>query len=250
MRIEVQANSPEWLQMRHGCFTASNIERGTARLKRASGEKKKGDYKDSRDTYIREIISERLSGLAIEHFVTQFMEQGLEREPLAREAYELAFDVETEVKYGFALHPTIEFFGASLDATVGDKGGAEFKCFKPDKHLEIFESKKIPDENIAQVLGEMACYELDWCDWVSYCGFGSWPRELRVFRKRLHREDILTFNDVTQTVDSHIADIEQEAKRFLEDVLLHMGKLATIAKQFKAAEDYSQMESVAGKDSI
>ena len=230
MRIEIEGGTPEWLAQRHGCFTASNIERGTARLLRASNGRVKGDYKETRFQYIREVIAERFAGLAIEHFVTPYMDQGLVNEPLALEAYNLAMDVEVERKYGFALHPTIEFFGASLDATVGEKGGVEAKCFKPDKHLQIYETREIPEENIAQVLGEMSCYELDWCDWISYCGFGSWPRKVRLFRKRIERSDTLTFRDVTQTVDSHIADIEAEAKRFLEDVILEMGKLAKLAE--------------------
>jgi hypothetical protein len=233
MRIEVQANSVEWLTQRCACATASNLHKITSRLQRASNGKKKGDYKESRDVYLREVVSERLSGLAMENFVTPFMDQGLQNEPLAREHYAMMFDLEPETKYGFALHPTIEYFGASLDATVGDDGGAEYKCFKPDKHLEIYLAGEIPEENIAQVLGEMSCYELEWCDWVSYCGFGHWPRDLRLFRKRLHRGDTITFNDVTQTVDSHIADIEAEAKKFLEDVILQMGQLAKMAELSK-----------------
>jgi hypothetical protein len=246
MRIEVQANTPEWLAQRHGCGTASNMHKWLSRLKRASNGRQKGDYKETRDKYAREIIAERLSGLAIEHFVTGFMQQGLDNEPLALEAYNLAMDVEASTKFGFALHPTIEYFGASLDATVGDKGGAEFKCFIPDKHLEIYETGVIPEENIPQLFGEMSCYELEWIDWVSYCGFGKWPREMRLFRKRLNRADYIEYNGVTQTVDSHIADIESEARVFLDDVILRMGKFAEMsiaAKKADAAEAYRKMEA-------
>jgi hypothetical protein len=89
MRVEVQSNTPEWLAQRHGCGTASNLHKITSRLKRASNGRKAGDYKETRDNYLREIIAERLSGLAIEHFVTQFMEQGLLNEPLACEEYQM-----------------------------------------------------------------------------------------------------------------------------------------------------------------
>lgn len=246
MRIEVEGNTIEWLAQRHGCLTASCLQKVVDRLEKASGNRKKGDYKASRDTYMREVISERLGGLAIEHFVTGYMAQGTENEPLAREAYSLTYDADVSTKYGFATHPEHDFFGASLDGTIGDTGGLEIKCFKPDKHIYIMdETKEIPEDNIAQVLGEIACYELDWLDWVSYCGFGKWPRELRIFRRRLTRADTITFNNVTQTVDSHIADIEAEAKKFLEDVILRMGRLAVFAKQKDAVKAYEEMEESA-----
>lgn len=229
MRIEVAANSPEWLAQRHGCCTASNLHRVVGRLKKASNGRKAGDYRETRDAYKREVIAERLSDLAMEHFVTPFMDQGLANEPTARKAYEAAFGVKANTIYGFALHPEQDYFGASLDATVGEDGGCEFKCFKPDKHLEIWQTDTIPEENIPQILGEIACYELKWLDWVSYCGFGHWPAKLKLFRKRITREDYLEYNGVTQSVDSHVADIEKEAKIFLEDVILDLGKLAEIA---------------------
>jgi hypothetical protein len=248
VRIKVQANTPEWLAHRHGCCTASNLHKVISRLQKASNGRKKGEYKQTRDNYRREIVAERLSDLAIEHFVTGFMQQGLENEPLALEAYNMMFDVEGETKFGFAQHPSEDFFGASLDATIGENGGAEFKCFKPDKHLEIMESGEIPEENIAQLLGEIACYELDWIDWVSYCGFGKWPRELRIFRKRLTRADTVTLNGVAQTVGSHIADIEAEVKLFLEDVVLDLGKLAERAGKTKSVP--IQQHEVASYSSI
>lgn len=230
-RIEVRGGTDEWLVMRAGCLTGSAFHKATKKLLRASGDRKKGDYAETRFKYMRELEAERLSGLAIEHFVTPFMNQGIENEPLALEAYDLSAGVESSAKFGFAIHPDIEFFGASLDATVGEKGGVEVKCFKPDNHLEIIETQAIPEENIAQILCEIACYELDWVDWCSYCGFGHWPRELRLWRKRIARTDTLTYNDVTQTVDSHIADVEAAAGTFLEDLILHMGKLAAYAKK-------------------
>lgn len=236
MRIEVQGNTPEWLQHRHGCATGSKLIKAVKKLLRASGERKKGDYSERRDKYAREIICERLGGLAIENFVTPFMQQGLDNEGLAIEAYSLKFDIEIERKWGFALHPSIEWFGASLDGTVADNGGVEAKCFIPDKHIEIYESGEMPEENIPQVLCEIACYELEWVDWISYCGFGQFPREVRLFRKRIARTDYLKYNDVIQTVDSHIADIEAEAKKFLEDVALRMGKLAERSLEMSLAE--------------
>lgn len=201
--IDVPQQSVEWLQMRTGCCTASRVVDVVTRLKRGTKNGSKGDYSKARQDYLMEIAAERLTGRAEDHFVTHWMEEGMENEPLAKAAYEMAFDVTLE-NGGFALHPTIKFFGASADSLVGDDGLLEVKCLKTVNHLDILREKEIPLEFMPQLLAELSCTERKWVDFVSFDP--RLPKGLRMFVKRLERDDDL------------IAAMEQEVTTFLDEV--------------------------------
>jgi hypothetical protein len=214
MIVEVDQQTPEWLQMRIGMVTASRLIDVVTRLKRKSANGERGDYAAGRHKYLMEIVAERLTGRSAEHYVTPYMEAGIENEPLARAAYEIqtGFDV---LPGNFAIHPQIKWFGASADA-LANEGLAEFKCLKVENHLEILAADAIPLEFIPQMIGEMACYERPWNDFVSY-GAGL-PRQLQLYVKRLYRDDAI------------IAQFEEEVLAFLEDVADMLLKLSASAK--------------------
>ena len=225
MLVDVEQNSVEWLQMRVGMVTASRLEDVVKRLTRKTKNGNKGDYAAARHSYLLEICAERLTGRSAEHFVTPYMEAGIENEPLARAAYEM--QVDDEVLPGkFAIHPAIKWFGASVDARVGAVGGAEFKCLKPENHLQIIQNGVIPVEFAYQMVGEIACYELDYCDFVSFC---PWmPKPMRLFVRRMQRNDEI------------IAKMEDEVLSFVEDV----AKMLT----WLGAEDGADMQDLRGTE--
>ena len=211
--IEVQQQSIDWLQMRIGMVTASRVGDVVGRNKPKKGQDI-GEYSKARYNYLLEVVAERLTGLSATRFVTPWMEEGNEQEPYARAAYELT--QEDEVLPGaFAIHPQNKWFGASVDARVGDKKGAEFKCLKAENHIEIIRDGVIPLDRQPQLLAEMACYELESIDFVSYCG--RMPKPLQLFVRTMHRDDKL------------IAMMESEVWSFLEEVaamLLKLGEKA------------------------
>ena len=210
----LEQNTPEWVVQRIGCLTASHMYDVTAKLK-------KGGYTKARQDYLMDLVIERLCGRATEHFVNQAMERGLETEPRARAAYELATGNDVE-DGGFWMHPRLEWFGASPDGLVGTDGLLEIKCPTTAVHLEYIEADVIPIEYAPQMLAQLACTERKWCDFVSFDD--RLPASLQLFVKRFEPSPDL------------ISECEAEAKLFLEDVILKLGTLAARVEETALAE--------------
>jgi YqaJ-like viral recombinase domain len=211
--IDVQQQSEEWLKMRIGCCTASRVGDIMKRLQRNAASGKKGDYSTKRKAYMTELICEHLTGRAASHYVTPYMETGIDTEPLARARYEVEMDEMVE-HGGFALHDSIQYFGASPDARVGDKGLAEFKCLKSENHIEIVQSGYIPDEFFPQMNAELACMpEREWVDFVSFNP--HMPKGLQLFVRRHYRDK------------ERILELENEVQAFLTDLGAELGKLTS-----------------------
>jgi len=103
--LDIQQNTPEWLIERIGSVTASRVKDATAVLK-------SGKESAARASYKLELLSEIITGRAVEHYVSQAMDFGTENEPLARGAYEINQGVEVE-RIGYIRHPSIPRSGAS-----------------------------------------------------------------------------------------------------------------------------------------
>jgi|SRR5581483_2354819 len=194
---DLHQRTAEWIQMRCGCVTASRLCDVMAKLK------KRPDEAAAKTNYRNELIAERLTGRAADHYVSMYMDEGTENEPLARAAYEMALNVEVQ-QIGLATHPRIEWFAASPDALVNDDGLLEIKCLKTTNHLEIVRTGIVPAEFKWQMLGEMSCAERSWCDFISYDP--KLPPGLRLYVKRFDRDE------------ASIAEMEQEVEKFLAEV--------------------------------
>lgn len=207
----IEQQTPEWLQMRIGMCTASRVIDVISRLTRNSAGGQKGDYKKAHYDYLQELVVERLTGRASDHYCTPAMEWGIENEPFARAAYEMQCDAEV-TPVGFAMHPRIKWFGASPDSLVGDDGCLEIKCPTSGVHLEYLTAGIVPLEHMPQMMSAMACAERQWCDFVSFDP--RMPRHLQLFIKRLERNDEL------------ISAMESEVETFLAEVQGRMDALA------------------------
>lgn len=184
--VECQQGSPEWLAARCGNITASRLGDLETFLTRASKNGKPGDAGADRIRYSLELLAERLSGRAEEHYVSKDMENGELWEDDARTAYELERGVMVE-QVGFVLHPTLDFFGASPDGLVEDDGGIEIKCPRTTTHLRWLLAGVLPKEHEPQVMANIACCERQWFDFVSYCKF--MPPGLQLFIVRVPRDE-------------------------------------------------------------
>lgn len=204
--IEVDQQTPEWLQMRVGMVTGSRVADVIAKRVKGTGELK------CRADYRMEIICECLTGRASEHYVTPAMEWGIETEPLARAAYEMRLDIDTQPG-GFAIHDEISRFGASPDGLIGADGVLEIKCPTTATHLEWIQNGILPPEYQPQMLAEMACTGRAWCDFVSFDP--RLPKKLQLFVRRYPRDD------------ERIAAIEGEVLTFLEEVIATIKLLET-----------------------
>jgi hypothetical protein len=199
----VTQQSAEWLQLRVGMVTGSRVADVMSFLSRKSKTGEKGEESAARRNYRYEIAVECLTGLSGVHFITPAMQWGIDNEPLARAAYEMADDVETE-SIGFAIHDRIDRFGASPDALVGTDGLLEIKCPQTMTHIDYLLSGAIPVEYEPQMLAEMACTGRQWVDFVSFDP--RLPKRLQRFQKRFMRDD------------GRIAEMEQAVEKFLAEV--------------------------------
>lgn len=160
MNIEAIAGTPGWLAARRGLLTASRIADALAVLKT-------GKPSESRRKLMFELLAERMSGVAVDHFVTPAMQWGIEQQPNATAAYE----AETGELVGpevFVLHPEIEWAGATPDGLIGTDGLIEIKCPTTPKHLAWVMAGEVPAEHQPQMLFQLACTRRKWVDFVSF----------------------------------------------------------------------------------
>lgn len=187
--LSVDPNSPEWLKCRIGLITAS-------RLKDVMDYTAKGEPTAKRKGYLMELVAERLTGRATEHYVSPEMQFGLDYEPMARAAYEVALDVMVDHP-GFALHPTFDFSGASPDAICGTDGGLEIKVPKTETYIGWRMADVIPKEHVPQMVWNMVCCECKYWDFMAFDP--RLPEGMRSFWKRLEWDQEL--------VDKYTAEV-------------------------------------------
>lgn len=176
--IDFPQGSDEWLSSRAGKVTASRIADVMAKIK-------SGEAADRRD-YRAQIVAEILTGKPQESgFINAEMQWGIDQEPFARAAYEVARDVMVD-QVGLVLHPRIDRAAASPDGIVGD-GLVEIKCPKTATHLQYLIDGTVPKKYQPQMLWQMACTERSWCDFVSFDP--RLPEEHQLFVVRFNRDE-------------------------------------------------------------
>ena len=199
----IEQRTDEWFQQRLGKVTASRISDVIAKTKTG--------VSTSRQNYLVQLVSERLTGKKGDSFVNQAMLDGIERESAARELYMQSKGVSvTEV--GFFDHPIIKNSGASPDGAVNAEeegkyaGLIEIKCPIETTHTNTLMSKSVPSKYIPQIQWQMASVSpnVKWVDFISYNP--NFPVELQLFVYRVDRD-----ND-------YIAELEAEVVKFLDEV--------------------------------
>jgi len=199
----IEQRTEEWFQQRLGKVTASRISDVIAKTKTG--------VSTSRQNYLVQLVSERLTGKKGDSFVNQAMLDGIERESAARELYMRTRGVSvTEV--GFFDHPIIKNSGASPDGAVNAEedgkyaGLIEIKCPIETTHTNTLMSKEVPSKYKSQIQWQMASVSpnVKWCDFISYNP--NFPDTMQLFVARVERD-----ND-------YIAELEAEVIKFLDEV--------------------------------
>jgi putative phage-type endonuclease len=197
----IEQRTEEWFQQRLGKVTASRISDVIAKTKTG--------VSTSRQNYLIQLVSERLTGKKGDSFVNQAMLDGIEREGAARELYERTRGVSvTEI--GFFDHPVIKNSGASPDGAVNAEedgkyaGLIEVKSPIETTHTNTLMSKSVPSKYIPQMQWQLACTGAKWVDFVSYNP--NFPEELQLFVARVDRDD------------TYIGELEAEVIKFLDEV--------------------------------
>lgn len=160
MRVHynIEQGTQEWLNLRAGCITASNFKS----LVTSRGEK---TASSTRDTYLNQVIAERLSGRPVDTFKNADMERGNEREGVARELFAAIMEVDVK-EVGFHLHDDYDI-GCSPDGLFSDTG-VEIKSPRASTHIRYMRSKKLPAEYVQQVQLSMWLLEVDRYFFFSY----------------------------------------------------------------------------------
>lgn len=162
-----------------------------------------GEDSAARKRYLREVVAERLTGFAVDHYVSPAMQWGLDHEHKAKEEYEAASGNLIQ-KAGFELHREIPFFGATPDGLIDSDGCLEVKCPTTDTHLNYLLEGVVPVEYKPQMISELMCHGRQWCDFVSFDP--RLPKRQRLFIRRF------------EPTAAEVEEIRLGAIRFLADV--------------------------------
>jgi hypothetical protein len=196
--ITAEQGTDEWKQARVGVPSGSKFSDIMAKGGGAT-----------RATYLTALALERITGVREELKTTFAMDQGTEREPFARLAYEAnTGHLVTEI--GFCMHDTLQV-GVSPDGLVGDVGMTEYKCPMPKTHLEYLrlEPGKCPSAYRWQVQGQLWVAEREWCDFVSYNP--DFPENAQLIIRRVMRDE-KAINELEIEVIKFLGDIEREVE--------------------------------------
>lgn len=161
MRIlDVEQGSPEWYAARLGVPTASEFG--------SIITPKRGEYASAADTYINQLIDERMRPQAGESFGgNRHTQRGKDLEPEAREYYAFEQDVVPQ-QVGFILNDA-GTLGCSPDSLIGKTGGLEIKCPDGPTHVKWLRAGVVPDEHKPQVHGSLIITGREWWDFLSFC---------------------------------------------------------------------------------
>ena len=200
----MKQGSPEWFAARLGCVTASRVADVIAMTKNGPSER--------RNTYLYQLVAERLTGLPTETFVSDDMQRGIDMEAEARTLYELRADAFV-FEMPFVPHPKIPKCGASPDGKVNADLLIEIKCPRQQRHVETMLTRKVPSVYKPQMDLQMACTGAQAVDYVSYCQ--AMPPELQIVVIRHERnEEVL--NDMEQKVEAFLREVNDAVVRALE----------------------------------
>lgn len=155
--IVCEQGSREWLHVKAGVVSASNLHRVMTPSKMKLAAASEG--------YCHELLAEQVLGRPLDDATTSFMQRGTEYEQKARDWYSLQRDTDIE-RVGFLLRDDGRV-GCSPDALVGTVGGLEIKVPSAKTHMGYLIDGV--DENYrCQIQGSLWITGRRWWDFVSY----------------------------------------------------------------------------------
>lgn len=196
--IDCTQGSSDWHAARCGKATGSRI----ADIVR----KTKSGISASRNTYLGELVAERLSGFQDSSgFTTKAMDRGKEIEPKAREYYAFMHNVEVR-QVGLVIHPRLPMAAASPDSIVGDAGLIEIKCPNTSTHIATLLGSPPDPDYITQMQWGLACTGLPWCDFISFDD--RLPTHMQYHCTRIHR-DSARILELERAVSEFLAELDE-----------------------------------------
>jgi hypothetical protein len=186
---DIQQNTDDWLQMRAGRLTSSNLGKVMANYGKAFGEPAK--------KLAVQIAIERITGQPIaNNYSNDHMERGHEQEPVARMLYEEQTFCDV-TNGGFYCDDNI---GCSPDGVVG-VGAIEIKSVIESVQFSNVRRQAVDPAYKWQCVGNLKFTGSEWLDFISYCeGF---PEGKRIF---IHRIEPSGVSDEFKMIDARISE--------------------------------------------
>lgn len=194
--------SPQQIRQRIGSLTASRMAAATQFLK----AKKKDEppvSSEARERLKRELLAERITDLAMPHYVTPAMQHGIDSEPLAKDAYMLATGNIIE-PMPTVPHPTIANFLATPDGRIAPTVGVEIKCPETAKYIGWRLAGVVPDEHKPQMLAQCVCAGFREVEFIAFDP--RVPDNLQLFVRRY------------VPTEAELAAVEAAAIQFLDEL--------------------------------
>jgi len=203
----IEQGSADWLALRLGIATASELDCLLIDPKQVKGEPEKL-LGVAAFTYMDQLIGERITGEAADPFIgNRHTERGHELEVVARGLYEAREDVATEQVAIILNHGA----GYSPDALVGRNGLIEIKTKLPKTQVGVILANEVPKEHVVQYQSGLWLAEREWIDFISY-----WPG-MPLFVKRAYRDEVM------------IKKLEERVKTFYELMEERMNRVLGVA---------------------
>lgn len=157
-----EQRTQEWFDKRLGIPSASNLGRWLA-VSKAKDPKVNGTPLKARADYERELMFERTFKKPFTKFVSGAMQEGIDMEEFAREQY-TKITKRVMVPVGMWFN---EWFCASPDGGVDDKGLGEIKWLKDTHWTDVLESNAPLDDHWKQMQGQLFASGRAWVDYIA-----------------------------------------------------------------------------------
>ncbi len=190
--LTMEQGTEEWHLARAGIPTASEF----SNVMMQTGPR--GGIPKWRETYMRRLVGELITGKPEETYRSAEMERGHAMEDEARDHYCYLKDAKVE-RVGFVKNFGA---GASPDSLIGTDGLLEIKTNKPSVLIAVHEDAVLPSEHVDQVQGQLWITQRKWCDYFCY-----WPG-MKPFLVRALRDE------------RRIAELKVGVAKFLDEMRL------------------------------
>lgn len=208
---EVIQGSEEWLALRCGLLTASEMKLiVTPTLKVAANDKQRA--------HLFELVSQRISEFVEPTYIGDEMLRGQDDEIEARALYAQHYAPVTET--GFVTNDEWGFtIGCSPDGLVGDDGLIEIKSRRQKYQVATICARQMPEDYVMQVQTALLVTGRAWCDFISYSG-GLPMVTLRVYpdvriQAAIIEAAALFEEAASQLVETYRANLAADGMRWL-----------------------------------
>ena len=200
---DIPQNTDEWLEMRGGRLTSSNLGKVMANYGKPFGEPAK--------KYAVNIALEQITGKAISStYSNEHMQRGHEQEPIARCLYEEETFC-TVSNGGFFCD---DFIGCSPDG-LPDDGVIEIKSVIASVQYANVKRQGVDPAYKWQCIGNLKFTDRDWIDFISYCA--DFPEDKQLFIHRLKKEDLgKEFEMIDDRIDEFKKLVVESKKLIIE----------------------------------